>query len=144
MSILIEKAGLLATVQDLGRTGYRRFGINPNGVMDTAAARLINILLGNDEGEAVLEMHFPAPKIVFETDTVFALGGGDFAPKLDGDHIENWQCCFAEKGSSLVFSEKLLGNRAYLAVRGGFRLEDWLGSSSTNLMAEIGGIDGRK
>ncbi|MBA3634788.1 MAG: hypothetical protein H0W58_18585, partial [Acidobacteria bacterium] len=61
MSILVQKSGLLSTIQDLGRKGYRRFGINPNGAMDQQAVRLINILLGNDENEAVLEMHFPAP-----------------------------------------------------------------------------------
>ncbi len=66
MSIIIEKSGLLSTIQDLGRTGSRRFGINPNGAMDKTAVRLINILLGNDEAEAVLEMHFPAPRILFQ------------------------------------------------------------------------------
>ncbi len=59
MSILIEKSGVLSTIQDMGRTGFRRFGINPNGAMDKTAARLINRLLGNDDTEANLEMHFP-------------------------------------------------------------------------------------
>jgi antagonist of KipI len=61
MSLLVLKSGILTTFQDSGRAGFRRFGINPGGAMDRAAARLINILLGNDENETVLEMHFPAP-----------------------------------------------------------------------------------
>ena len=73
MSILIEKSGVLSTIQDTGRNGFRRFGINPNGAMDTSAARLINILLGNDDSEAVLEMHFPAPGLKFEEAAIIAL-----------------------------------------------------------------------
>lgn len=65
MSIVIISNSLLTTVQDSGRGGFRRFGVNTNGAMDKTVVRLINILLENDENEAVLEMHFPAPKILF-------------------------------------------------------------------------------
>ena len=144
MSIFIKKGGLLTTVQDLGRNGFRRFGINPSGVMDEAAARLVNILLGNDENEAVLEMHFPAAQVEFEANAIAAIGGGDFSPQLDDVAIENWRPFFAKKGSVLKFTGKTLGNRAYLAVRGGFKTDHWLGSSSTNLTATMGGHGGRK
>ena len=46
MSIQILKTGILSTVQDTGRNGYRRFGINPNGAMDRTAARLIEYFTG--------------------------------------------------------------------------------------------------
>lgn len=143
MSILIKKPGMLTTIQDLGRVGYRRLGINPGGAMDRTAARLINILLGNDENEAVVEMHFPAAEIFFEKNAVFAIGGADFSAELDGEPLANWQPCFAAKGATLRFTKKISGNRAYLAVSSGFKLEKWLGSSSTNLAAKVGGIDGR-
>jgi antagonist of KipI len=143
MSILITKAGILSTVQDLGRNGFRRFGINQNGAMDRTAVRLINILLGNSENTAVLELHFPAPEIAFEEPVVFALGGANFSAKLNGTAIENWRVYFAEKGSTLKFNEKIFGNRAYLSVRGGFQIKSWLGSASTNLKAKIGGFEGR-
>lgn len=144
MSILIKKAGILTTVQDLGRNGFRRFGINQNGAMDNTAARLVNSLLANDDNAAVLEMHFPAAEILFEESALFSLGGADFAAHLDGAPIENWRIQFAEKGSNLKFTEKVFGNRAYLSVKGGFRIENWLGSASTNLKAAIGGFEGRK
>jgi len=144
MSLFFRKEGILTTVQDLGRNGFRRFGINPNGVMDKTAARLINVLLGNFENEAVLETHFPAPEILFRENTVFALGGAEFGAKLNGEKIESWKPFFAANGSVLKFAEKVSGNRAYLSVKGGFKLEKWLGSASTNLAAEIGGFSGRK
>lgn len=112
--------------------------------MDQTAVRLINILLGNDENEAVLEMHFPAPQLVFDENAIAAIGGADFLPELDGSAAGNWRPIFAEKGSVLRFAGKASGNRAYLAVRGGFRLAKWLGSYGTNLAAGIGGVEGRK
>ena len=144
MSIVINKAGILTTVQDLGRKGFRRFGINPNGVMDVIAVRLINVLLGSDENAAVLEMHFPAPEIAFEESAAFALGGADFGAKLDDKPLENWRIYTAEKGATLKFTAKSFGNRAYLSIQNGFQIETWLDSASTNLKAGIGGIVGRK
>ncbi len=144
MSLLIQKEGILTTIQDAGRFGYRSYGINPNGVMDRTAAQLINILLENDENEAVLEMHFPAGEIVFQKGCLFALGGADFGAKLGDSKIENWRIYRGRKGSSLRFTEKEFGSRAYLAVKGGYDLKGWLGSKSTNLTAGLGGFEGRK
>lgn len=144
MSILVKKSGVLSTIQDLGRTKFRRFGINPNGVMDTTAARLINILLGNDENEAVLEMHFPAAQVLFEQAATFAVGGANFGAQLDSEPIENWRPYFAEQNQTLRFTNKISGNRAYLSIKNGLKIEKWLDSASTNLTAEIGGFEGRK
>lgn len=144
MTILVEKPGILTTVQDTGRYGYRRFGINPGGVMDRAAARLLNALLGNDEGDALLEMHFPGPRLMFQAAAIAAIGGADLTPVLDDKPLENWRPFTAKKGSILRFTGKVRGNRAYLAVKGGIDVAEWLGSSSTNLAAGIGGFKGRK
>lgn len=143
MSILVQKSGLLSTIQDLGRNGFRRFSINPNGAMDRQAARLINILLGNDESEAVLEIHFPAPILEFEEDALIALGGAEFGALINGKDVENWQCFFVKKGNVLEFQKRSFGNRTYLAIKGGLAIEKWLESFSTNLPANIGGFKGR-
>ena len=144
MSFRITKPGILTTVQDLGRYGGQRFGINSNGVMDTAAARLINAALGNDDFDAVLEMHFPAPVIEFGNDTTIAIGGADFDAEIDGVHVRNWSVHAIVKGAVLSFTNRSSGNRAYLAVRGGVQVDEWLGSRSTNLTAGLGGHLGRR
>jgi antagonist of KipI len=144
MSLILKSGSLSTTIQDLGRNGFRSFGINPNGVMDRKAARLINILLGNDENEAVLEMHFPAPRIQFEENTMIALGGADFDARISDRRIENWRPHFVEKNQIVHFPNKFSGNRLYLSIKGGFKIENWLGSKSTNLKAKIGGFEGRK
>lgn len=144
MSVQIVKPGILTTVQDLGRNRYRRFGINPGGVMDRSAARLVNILLGNDDNAPVIEAHFPAPEIVFESDCVAAIGGAEFGAELDGQPVDNWRSFVAYRGSKLRFAKKLSGTRCYIAVQSGFKADEWLDSSSTNLTAMIGGCNGRK
>lgn len=144
MSIIVQKAGILSTVQDLGRFGYQRFGINPNGAMDRNAVRLLNILLGNDQNCPVVEMHFPAGEYLFGHETFFAIGGADFRPHLSGTEICNWTTYTAQAGDTLNFSDKRIGNRSYLAVAGGFDVAQWLGSASTNLTAKAGGHEGRR
>lgn len=144
MGLRITKPGILTTIQDLGRVGYRGRGINPGGVMDRAATRLINTFVGNDENAAVLEMHFPAPEIEFQKELVFALGGADFSPHLNGKSVANWSVIEAGREDKLTFATKVSGSRAYLAPAGGFRVSEWLGSSSTNLAASIGGHCGRR
>ncbi|PYT01143.1 MAG: KipI antagonist [Acidobacteria bacterium] len=143
MSLLIRKPGILSTVQDLGRSGGRSFGINPSGVMDPAAARIVNTLLENDDSTALIETHFPAAEIEFDSPTVFAIGGADFAAELDAKQLANWSTALADKGSVLRFRNKSNGARAYIGVRGGFTLENWLESASTNLTAGLGGFSGR-
>lgn len=144
MSLLIKKPGILTTVQDLGRSGHRAQGINPSGVMDRSAAILLNTLLGNSESEAVLELHFPAGEFQFENECSFAIGGADFGAKLNGIVLPDWKSVTAFQGDVLKFIAPRNGSRSYLAVAGGFAVDDWLGSKSTNLTARAGGLNGRK
>jgi antagonist of KipI len=144
VSIIIRKPGILTTVQDLGRTGYRRFGINPNGVMDTVAARIANSLVGNNDDAAVIETHFPACEIEFDTETSFAIAGADLDAELNGIPVRNFSSDNAEPGGLLRFKRMRSGARSYIAVQGGFEIEKWLDSWSTNLTAGAGGFFGRK
>ena len=48
--------GILTTVQDLGRNGYQRYGVPQSGALDSYALRVGNLLVGNPEGAAGLEM----------------------------------------------------------------------------------------
>ena len=58
--IEIEQSGALNTVQDLGRFNYRHMGVSVSGAMDPLALRAGNLLLGNDENAAAIEVQlFP-------------------------------------------------------------------------------------
>ncbi|WP_259015900.1 5-oxoprolinase subunit C family protein [Emticicia fluvialis] len=143
------KPGILSTIQDTGRNAYRYSGINPNGAMDKTAARLLNILLGNHENEAVLECHFPAPEILFEEAAIIAIGGADFAPYLVNENggispINNWQAIQIPAGNTLKFRKRINGQRAYLAVKEGIQAQAWLGSKSTNSLLDFNTIRSRQ
>jgi antagonist of KipI len=112
--------------------------------MDRYAAKMANILTGNDLNEAVIEIHFPGPQVLFEKDALVSITGGDFAPTLNDDPIPSWQPVLIRKNTVLQFSAKNKGARVYLSVAGGFKIEKWLNSYSTNLKAAIGGWQGRK
>lgn len=143
MSLRIIKAGVLDTLQDGGRYGYQHWGINPGGAMDKWAMQVANLLAGNTPGTVVLEMHFPAPVLLFQQPTLIALSGADFSATLNGDPIPHLHPVFVSKNSILQFHKIQRGARAYLAIRGGWDIPAWLGSFSTHLKAGAGGYRGR-
>lgn len=144
MSLTITKAGLLDTVQDLGRYGYQHQGINPGGAMDRDAARLANALLGKDQQAPVIELHFPAAQILMEQPAVICITGADFTPCINGEVIPLHQPVAVRENSLLRFSEKRNGARCYLAIANELLLQTWLHSYSTNLKAAAGGYKGRR
>jgi antagonist of KipI len=143
MSLSIIKPGLLDTIQDGGRDGYGKWGINPGGVMDSYAAEMVNILVGNCCQEAVIEMHFPGPQALFEQNALIAIGGADFSPMLNEVPVPLWQPIVIRKNTLLHFPKLKFGATAYLAVHGGLCLDKWLKSYSTNLKAGAGGWKGQ-
>lgn len=143
MSIEIIKSGLLDTIQDPGRTGYRYLGINPGGVMDTLSAAIANALVGNSSRETVIEMHFPASSLLFLQDCMLAITGADFSATLNGYPVPLMQPVIAAAGSRLQFSKLNTGARAYIAFREQLDIPLWLGSGSTHMKAQCGGWQGR-
>lgn len=142
-TIEVVEPGLLTTVQDLGRYGYQRYGVPVSGAMDQFALRGANLLVGNDEGEAGLEITLIGPRLRFLTNTVIAVTGADLAPTLDGQPLPMWQAHEVSRGSTLLFTSIRDGVRSYLSVAGGIDVPVVLGSRSTFTRATIGGLDGR-
>lgn len=144
MSITVLNPGLLTTVQDLGRVGYQQFGVSVSGVMDPRAAAIGNILVGNPQGEAVLECTLMGPQLKFETDEVIAVTGGDLSPTLDGQPVPTYAALAVKAGQTLRFGAPKAGCRAYIAFAGGLDIPLVMGSRSTYMKAAIGGFEGRK
>jgi antagonist of KipI len=144
MSLRILKAGILDSLQDRGRFGYQHLGINPTGAMDKFSAAVANALTGNDAGEAVIEMHFPAAVFLFDQPALIALSGADFDASVNGEPLPVNHPVLINKSSVLQFHSLKNNARCYLAVKGGFKLNKWLNSYSTHLQANAGGADGTK
>lgn len=143
MTFEILKAGILDTVQDAGRPGHGKWGIGPGGAMDWYASRVANALVGNDADAALLEMHFPAPQILFHGDALVSITGADMLPALQGNQLPLWKPVIVKAGSVLTFGRRNNGARCYLAIRGGIAVDPWLGSRSTNVKINAGGFQGR-
>jgi antagonist of KipI len=144
MSLTIIKPGLLDTIQDLGRYGYSHWGINPGGAMDFYAAQVANALVGNKTDQALIEIHFPGPQILFNQNALISITGADFSPLLNEQSLSPWQPLVVRKNTVLQFQKLKKGSVCYIGVHGGFCVDKWLGSYSTNLKAVAGGFLGRQ
>jgi antagonist of KipI len=143
MGVMIHKPGLLTTVQDLGRLGYQRDGIIVSGPMDRLSMRLANLLVGNKDNDAVLEISFVGPSLEFLVDTIIAICGGNLSPSINNQLIPVNKPIFVKKGDILEFGAIQQGCRSYLAFKHGIQVENVLGSKSTCLPAGFGGLHGR-
>ncbi|WP_422121940.1 biotin-dependent carboxyltransferase family protein [Planococcus sp. X10-3] len=141
--LTIRKGGMQTTVQDLGRTGFQKYGVVAAGAMDPYALRLANLLVGNEENAAALEIALTGPEIYFEEDASIAICGADFSPQLGGNAVGLWRAIEVQKGQTLTFGTLRRGSRAYLAVAGGIDVPEVMGSRSTYLRAALGGFNGR-
>ncbi len=142
-SLEILVPGPLTTVQDLGRYGFGRYGVPPSGALDSFSLRVANLLVGNPETEAGLEITLMGLKARALRDLVVALCGGDLQPHLNDKPFEMWRSQIVRKGDILFLKAPRTGCRAYLAVGGGISLEPVLASKSTNLASKFGGYEGR-
>lgn len=137
MAITVIHAGMLTTVQDLGRSGHRAAGVPLSGAADAFALRLANLLVGNAEDAAALEFTLRGPELEFARDTTIAVGGGDFGGP------PRWQPVRVRAGERVSLGAAQSGCRGYLAVAGGLDVPRVLGSRGTYLRAAMGGLEGR-
>ena len=144
MGIRILKKGMLTTIQDLGRSGYQSQGFGVSGVMDVRSFRIANLLLDNPENEAVLEFTLIAPKIQFTSETIIAITGGDFMPKVNGKPVKMYTALYMHKDDILEFGGCRTGSKGYIAFSSYLDVPVVMGSRSTNMKCGIGGFKGRK
>jgi KipI family sensor histidine kinase inhibitor len=143
-AFLVKKPGLLSTIQDAGRYYYQCQGVSPCGAMDPVALQIGNILVGNPEDAAGLEITVSGPELQVLQPCQIAITGADLSAQLDGRALNGWMNHLLKAGQILSFGQRSLGARAYLCVEGGFAAEFMLESRSTDLNARFGGFQGRQ
>ncbi len=141
--IAIVKAGMLTTVQDLGRWGLQARGVPVAGPMDEYSHRLANQLAGNDPSAAALEITLIGPELQALDDVLCAVAGATFALTVAGEQVPLHEPFVLRSGTSLRFGPRTRGARATLAVRGGIAVPEVFGSRATSLIARMGPFDGR-
>jgi biotin-dependent carboxylase-like uncharacterized protein len=136
--IRVLAPGFLSTCQDLGRYGYAHLGISASGAADALSLRWGNLLVGNPQGAAGLEMTLIGGILEFSSEATIALTGSEFAANVP------WcEAIDMKAGDTLRIGPTRAGARCYLCVRGGISVPLVLGSSSTHVLTAIGGCGGR-
>lgn len=143
VSLKVLKPGLLTTIQDLGRKGMQAFGVSVGGAMDGMAIRTANLLIGNEENDAVLELTLAGGSYRVELDTVIALCGANLDASVNGMRLPMNRPVWLQEGTILTFGRSLSGSRCYMAIAGGIDVPFVLGSRSADLRARLGGGFGR-
>jgi antagonist of KipI len=138
----IELSGL-ATIQDLGRRGWRRFGVPLSGPMDAFAFQAANLLAGNSSEAAAIEIGGGEIALRANQDCVIATAGAGYSLSVYNWEFSLWDSCFVRAGWTVRLKKNGIGMWAYLAVAGGFDIAPILNSRSTYLRGHFGGLDGR-
>jgi len=143
LSIRILNPGLQTTIQDLGRNGYSHYGVSSSGAADDLSFRLGNLIVGNKENLAAIEMTLLGGNYKFDIDANISLTGSKFDAKIEGESLHFYKNIPIQSGQVLSIGQSLQGSRCYLAVRGGIDINNVLSAKTTHLTSKIGGVDGR-
>jgi antagonist of KipI len=143
MNATAIRAGFLTSVQDLGRPGFRQFGVSLGGALDNHALRVANLLAGNEESAAGLEITFGGLRLRFGDDRIVAWCGGDFKARIGSTPLDAGHPALLRSGEEFSIESPSRGCRAWLAISGGIDVPLVLGSRAGDLRAGFGGINGR-
>ncbi|MFF9913179.1 biotin-dependent carboxyltransferase family protein [Streptomyces sp. NPDC013457] len=137
-AVAVVRSGALATVQDLGRTGYAHLGVPRSGALDPGAARLVNRLVGNPEGAAVLETTVDGCAVRPRCAVTVAVGGAPCPVTVDGRPVAWGTAVRVPADALLDVGRAVRGLRAYVGFGGGISVDPVLGSRSTDLLSGLG------
>jgi antagonist of KipI len=126
------------SVQDAGRPGWARFGLPAAGPMDPFAHAAANLLVGNAEGAAALEIGLGGMALRSDEDCLVAVTGPGIQLSRDGQPLPAWSALYLPRGALLEVERNRPGVWAYLAVAGGFQTPLLMGSRAAYLPAGLG------
>ncbi|WP_083627839.1 biotin-dependent carboxyltransferase family protein [Salinicola sp. MH3R3-1] len=142
-SLVVERTGPLALVEDAGRFGCRHLGVTQGGALDWISLGWANWLLGNAPDAAGIEIAIGGLALKAEQTIRLAIAGADLGATRDGEPLDANVSFTLEQGQVLAFDQPRAGLRAYLALPGGIDAEPFMGSLSTVAREQLGGLDGR-
>lgn len=142
--ITVIAAPPFATIQDLGRTGFRDSGVPISGIADRDSGLALNSMLGSDSNAAMIEWAVAGGAIRFEYAATIAIGGADGEYSVSGRTLEPLVPLEVSAGDELRVNRIVRGRFLLIAVRGGIDVPKVMGSRSTLLSASIGGFEGRR
>jgi urea carboxylase len=133
--------GAQSGLQELpGRLHLWHVGVPPSGPMDERSFRLANVVVGNPETSAALELTVNGPTLRFNAPATIGLVGAWMAPRLDGVAVDHNTPIDVRAGQVLNLGGiQGPGQRCYLAIRGGLDAPQILGSRAVFTLGGFGG-----
>ncbi|MEX0722363.1 MAG: biotin-dependent carboxyltransferase family protein [Gracilimonas sp.] len=141
-SLEVMGGGLQTTVQDLGRVGFRKYGVPVSGVMDEHSCRLANWLVGNAKEAPVLELTLQGGSFKFQSNATIGITGAEAEMNVNGSPVQPNKTIEIKPGEVLNIGRIKNGCRIYLSISGEWEIEKIMGSYSTCLSANFGGFEG--
>lgn len=126
----VLRCGTYGSIQDLGRTGYRDWGVPGSGVLDEQSAKTANLICGNSENSGLLELIGPGWEFEFDQDTLISIFGADWHPEINHKRVRVQQNHVIKAGDILTMRYPGNGRIAYLGIAGGFQTEEVMQSRS--------------
>lgn len=136
MAFKVIQSGLFSTIQDKGRKGVTHLGHCHSGALDTYAYHWSQALLDNTKANALEVM--VGLKLEATKPTTISITGANLGLEINRVYKEPWQTYAVEAGDILYFSKRITGQRAYLAIKGGFDTPRYLGSYATTIKENFG------
>ena len=137
-SLTVESVGVLALLEDRGRSGLAHLGVGRSGAADRASSDLANRLVGNRAGAACIEATLGRLAFTVDATVLVAVTGAPVAIR-SGRRAHAVNAAFAARaGDTVTLSAPTAGLRTYIAVRGGIAGDEVLGSVSWDTMAQLG------
>jgi len=142
-AIKVLAPGGYTTTQDKGRFGYQHMGIPVSGALDYFAFALANLLVGNSENTAAMELTVMGPSLEIKKEMDIALTGANMGIRINENSVDQWRSIRVKPGDIVNIGQVQSGCRAYLAFSGGVNVPEIMGSFSTYVGGKIGGFKGR-
>lgn len=145
-AIEIVTPGVLASIQDLGRHGFRRAGVPRSGALEPTWLRVANALAGAAEDAPAIEFFLSGPALRSVGAPVRVGLAGDVTAEVERGGavrpVGSWRSVTLAPGDLLRVGPSRPARVGYVAVRG-LAIARVLGSASTFVRGGFGGLEGR-
>jgi len=138
--MLVVDRAAVAVVTDLGRTRGPALGLPVNGALDQYSARVANILVANDERDALIEVTAYDFAFTADSDLLIAVTGAPMSVFVDDVEHGMWEPVSVRAGQQVLLQEMRVGLRTYVAVHGSFDVPLLLGSCAPDTVVGFGTV----
>ena len=140
--LVVLSPGVFATIQDAGRFGHLRYGVTEGGGLDSFSLRHGQHLLGNRLECAAIEVAMGGCSLQTTVATHVVVTGALLPITVDGDARTHGKVFKIEAGQRLALGHVISGVYSYISVAGGILSSKALGSRSTVVRDNLGGLNG--